>query len=106
MSTLSTHVLDSTYGVPAVGMRVTVSDADGTDLATTTTDVDGRVRFDLDLDLGLYLIGFETGVWFAEHERDTFFPAVALTFEVDTSDDHFHVALLLSPYSYTTYRGS
>ena len=106
MSTLSTHVLDAAYGVPAAGMRVTVSDADGTELAATATDADGRVRFDLDLDLGLYLLGFETGVWFAEQERDTFFPTVGLTFEVDSADDHFHLALLLSPYSYTTYRGS
>ena len=105
MSTLSTHVLDAAFGVPAAGLVVALIGPDAEELAVRATDADGRVRFDLDLAPGGYGLYFDTGPWFAAARRDTFFPGVSLAFAVG-GDEHYHVALLLSPYSYTTYRGS
>ena len=104
MSTCSTHVLDVALGRPAVGMHAYLGDADGV-IAEGSTDADGRVRFAAELAPGAYTITFETGEWFAAANRSTFFPAVGLAFTV-ADDEHYHVPLLLSPYSYTTYRGS
>jgi 5-hydroxyisourate hydrolase len=105
MSTLSTHVLDAAFGVPAAALVVALIGPDAEELAVMATDADGRVRFDLDLVPGGYGLYFDTGPWFAASGRDTFFPGVSLGFAVG-GDEHYHVALLLSPYSYTTYKGS
>lgn len=104
MTTLSTHVLDTASGEPAAGMRIHLSRAaeHGWDrLAEATTDDDGRVGGFGDLAGGRYRLGFETG----EYGND-FFPFVAVVFEVDDARPHYHVPLLLSPFGYTTYRGS
>lgn len=106
MSTCSTHVLDAALGRPAAGVAVQLVDADGTPLEDAHTDVDGRARFDVDLPAGDHQLTFDTGTWFAEQGRDSFYPAVTLRFTVAEGEPHYHVALLLSPYSYTTYRGS
>ncbi len=104
MTTLSTHVLDAALGQPAVGLDVVLADADGTFLAAATTDADGRIAWADDVDPGVHTLTFATGEWFAAAGRETFFPAVTLT--VSLAADHSHVALLLSPFSYTTYQGS
>jgi 5-hydroxyisourate hydrolase len=104
-TTCSTHVLDVALGLPAVGMRAHLGGPDGEVIAHGSTDADGRVRFEATLGPGSHTITFETGEWFAAAGRPTFYPVVGLVFEVG-SDDHYHVPLLLSPYSYTTYRGS
>lgn len=104
MTTCSTHVLDVALGLPAVGMHVYLGGPDGV-IAEGSTDADGRVRFPAELGPGAHTITFETGEWFAAAGRATFFPAVGLAFTVE-ADEHYHVPLLLSPYSYTTYRGS
>ncbi|MCL3836503.1 hydroxyisourate hydrolase [Aeromicrobium duanguangcaii] len=101
MTTLSTHVLDSARGLPAAAITVTL---DGTQ--TLATDDDGRIAFDGDLAAGAHTLEYATGEWFAGHDRDTFFPSVPLTFEVEPDRAHLHVALLLGPFSYTAYRGS
>ncbi|WP_134765319.1 hydroxyisourate hydrolase [Nocardioides sp. 1609] len=109
MSTLSTHVLDAALGDPAADLGVTlhrVGDPTGDRLAEAVTDDDGRVGFDVDLAGGVHELRFATGPWFAAAHRDTFFPEVTVAFEVEAGRAHHHVALLLSPYSYTTYRGS
>jgi 5-hydroxyisourate hydrolase len=106
MTTLSTHVLDAALGVPAAGLAVLLYDPQGRRLTTATTDADGRVAFDLELGEGGHGLVFDTGAYFTAAERDTFFPEVAVTFDVDPEQSHYHVALLLSPYSYTTYKGS
>jgi 5-hydroxyisourate hydrolase len=105
MSTCSTHVLDAALGRPAAGVPVALSTAAGIQLAATTTDTDGRVRFDADLQPGDHAITFDTRSWFEEQGRETFYPSVTLGFTV-AEGEHYHVALLLSPFSYTTYRGS
>jgi len=99
MSSLSTHVLDSGEGTPAAGLAVTL---DGT--TDARTDHDGRIRFDAEVDPGRHTLTFETGAYFGD--RPHFHPEVTVAFVVDPSQEHHHVALLLGPYSYTTYRGS
>lgn len=105
MTTCSTHVLDASRGTPAAGLRVVLADAAGATVAEEVTDADGRVRFAPTLGPGIHRIGFETGAWFAADGRDCFHPRVDVSFEV-TDGEHHHVALLLSPFAYTTYRGS
>ena len=101
MTTLSTHVLDATTGEPARGMTV-VLDGD----TTGATDDDGRFRFEGDLAPGTHRLLFATGAWFEAAGREAFHPEVTVAFEVEPGRAHLHVPLLLSPYSYTTYRGS
>ena len=110
MASLSTHVLDTSAGRPAAGLRVTLESADGAVVASGVTDGDGRVG-DLSADLpgGDLRIRFDTGAWFAEQGVATFYPEVVVAFTVagdQAHDDHFHVPLLLSPFGYSTYRGS
>jgi 5-hydroxyisourate hydrolase len=111
MSAVTTHVLDGALGEPAAGVPVRLEDAgDGTPslLAEGITDGDGRVR-DLgpdDLPPGTYRIVFDTGAYFARSARRAFYPEVAISFLVDRPGGHYHVPLILSPFAYSTYRGS
>ena len=109
MSPITTHVLDTAAGRPAAGIAVVLevfADATGawTVLAQGTTDTDGRVHDllpgDHALRPGLYGLRFDTsGV-------SPFFPEVSIRFRVEHPGQHYHVPLLLSPYGYSTYRGS
>jgi 5-hydroxyisourate hydrolase len=108
---LSTHVLDSSRGRPAAGVRVRLEHDDGqrwADVAAGVTDEDGRLRDWVPADRvgrGMYRLVFDTGGYFAEQGVETFFPEVVITFSV-VDDGHYHVPLLLSPFAYSTYRGS
>jgi 5-hydroxyisourate hydrolase len=104
---ISTHVLDATSGRPAAGVSVTLLDATGALLATRETDSDGRIG-DLrdEADPGVYLLRFDTGVYFGQRGVPTFYPEVVIAFEIVDAAAHHHVPLLLSPYAYSTYRGS
>lgn len=106
MSTLSTHVLDTSLGRPAAGIRVVLS-RDGKTLGEGRTDADGRAR-DLvsQLSPGTYRLTFETGPYFAASGRDAFYRDITIDFVVKESGQHYHVPLLLSPFGYSTYRGS
>ena len=106
MTTLSTHALDAALGVPAAALAVTLFDPQGRQMTAARTDADGRVAFDLELGAGTHVLHFDTGAYFFAADRDTFYPEVAVSFAVDPEQSHLHVALLLSPYSYTTYKGS
>lgn len=108
---LTTHVLDAASGDPASGVQVTLTDASGAAVAQGETDVDGRLALGGErLDDGEYTLRFETGLYFAERGTASFYPFVTVTFSVEGTDDgssrHFHVPLLLSPFAYSTYRGS
>jgi 5-hydroxyisourate hydrolase len=103
MSSLSTHVLDATTGRPASGVPVRLERPDGSVAADARTDTDGRVaKLAAGLDAGDYRLVFDTGGYF----RDTFYPQVVVTFSVTGPEQHYHVPLLLSPFAYSTYRGS
>ncbi len=104
--TISTHVLNATTGQPAAGLELALSQQDGPgwrELSHRATDQDGRVR-DLagDVAPGTYRIVFQTWTYLAE----TFYPEVVVVFRITDPAAHHHVPLLLSPYAYTTYRGS
>lgn len=113
MSGITTHVLDISRGRPAVGVRVVLgrSGEHGNGapvLAEAYTDEDGRVReqFPWTVERGTYRITFETGAYFRAQGIDAFYPEVTVTFEVGDPRQNYHVPLLLSPYGYSTYRGS
>jgi 5-hydroxyisourate hydrolase len=102
---LSTHVLDATTGHPAAGLRVELHSVEH-HLYSTVTDADGRVK-DLGAPAaGVYQLVFDTGGYFSGHGIATFYPEVIVTFEISDAGAHYHVPLLLSPFAYSTYRGS
>ncbi len=106
---ISTHVLDATHGRPAEGMDLRLEREDGVVLGAGTTDADGRcpaLTDGLVLEPGRYRLRFETGEWFASTDTRSFYPWVELVFEVTDPTGHYHVPLLLSPFAYSTYRGS
>lgn len=107
MTHISTHVLDATSGRPAAGMPVTLTDAGGETVAVATTDADGRVA-DLYTGAaeGVYKLVFDTAAYFTAQGVTGFYPEVVITFEIADSTSKYHVPLLLSPYAYSTYRGS
>jgi 5-hydroxyisourate hydrolase len=114
MSAITTHILDISRGRPAsdVPVYLEMRGADGNwrSLGAGTTDTDGRVRDllpeDFDLQAGLYRLSFETGVYFEAQGLKSFYPHVVVAFQVDDARQHYHVPLLLSPFGYSTYRGS
>jgi 5-hydroxyisourate hydrolase len=103
MSPITTHVLDTAAGRPAAGIGVALEFRTRT-LARGTTDADGRVRDLLPdghlLEAGVYSLRFDT------RAVSPFFPEVTIQFQIDDARQHYHVPLLLSPYGYSTYRGS
>ena len=111
-SPLTTHVLDTARGRPAANLTVTLFEPVGNDWqqrATGTTDSDGRIGDLLEPDnlaSGTYRLTFATGAYFAARNVTGFYPAVSIDFEVRDPIQHHHVPLLLSPYGYSTYRGS
>jgi 5-hydroxyisourate hydrolase len=103
---VSTHVLDAVAGRPAAGIAVRLLVGDDV-LAEGVTDLDGRCRLTEDATgVGPHRLVFATGPWFAEQGREAFWPEVTLTFAVAEPGEHHHVPLLLSPFAYSTYRGS
>ncbi|ARC58475.1 5-hydroxyisourate hydrolase [Frondihabitans sp. 762G35] len=108
MSQVTTHVLDSSVGRPAAGVAVELQDARGRALATGVTDADGRVATlgPDSLEPGAYRLVFDTAAYFAATSTPTFYPRVTLDFAVADAAEHYHVPLLLSPFAYSTYRGS
>jgi 5-hydroxyisourate hydrolase len=109
---LSTHVLDTARGRPAAGVRVVLERRSGggwEHLVSAETDDDGRVGGLVpggELAAGVHRLTFATGEWAAAAGAESFFPEVAVVFEVTAPDEHHHVPLLLSPFGYSTYRGS
>ncbi|NUR57697.1 MAG: 2-oxo-4-hydroxy-4-carboxy-5-ureidoimidazoline decarboxylase [Catenulispora sp.] len=110
-SHVTTHVLDAARGVPASGLDVTLEQpADGawTVVGRGRTDADGRVTMlgPAALPAGRYRVTFGTGAYFAAQGTSTFYPEVVVVIELADPAAHYHVPLLLSPFAYSTYRGS
>ena len=110
--TVSTHVLDAVHGSPAEGMPLRLERLDGAEavpMGEGRTNADGRcpdLTEGLELAAGTYRLRFETGEWFARTGTRSFYPFVELVFDVVDASAHHHVPLLLSPFAFSTYRGS
>jgi 5-hydroxyisourate hydrolase len=112
---ISTHVLDTSAGRPAEGVQVRLLRVDEavstivTVISATTTNADGRVAAlvpDGYADSeGTYRLLFEAGAYFAARGQETFYTTIAIEFVAERAQ-HYHVPLLLSPFGYSTYRGS
>ncbi len=113
MSGITTHVLDTSKGRPGGGIKVTLEFQTGKDwqeIASGKTNDDGRLPDLLasthTLSAGVYRLTFDTQSYYASCSEQGFYPHVAVTFEVRDPSQHYHVPVLLSPFGYSTYRGS
>ena len=110
---ITTHILDISQGRPAGGVQVAldIREAEGwREIRRSLTDADGRVRQllpeELPLKAGTYRLTFDIGAWFEAQGIESFYPEASIVFLVRDPDQHHHVPLLLSPFGYSTYRGS
>ena len=112
MTHITTPVLDTALGRPAAAIEVSLLRQEGAALrlvATNNTDPDGRVRAFATAEAiasGTYQLIFAVAPYFERSGRSAFFERVVIEFKVDDSNQHYHVPLLLSPFGYSTYRGS
>jgi 5-hydroxyisourate hydrolase len=113
MSGITTHVLDTARGRPASGVRIRLeirSEAGWQEVGRAETDADGRARQLLpagtDLTAGVYRLTFGIETYFQAQGIEGFYPEASIAFYVRDAAQHYHVPLLLSPYGYSTYRGS
>lgn len=111
-SPLTTHILDTALGRPAAGVPVTCERFDGEGyslVARGVTNDDGRIAALLTEDqweAGIWRLSFDTETYFTGLGQKGFYPVVRIVFEVTEPGEHHHVPLLLSPFGYSTYRGS
>jgi 5-hydroxyisourate hydrolase len=109
---ITTHVLDIARGVPAASVVVHLAVRRGKEwapVASETTDARGRINSfgdQLELEAGVYRLTFEVGAYQSEHGVSPFFPEVQIAFDVRDERAHYHVPLVISPFGYSTYRGS
>ncbi|HEX5655356.1 MAG TPA: hydroxyisourate hydrolase [Chitinophagaceae bacterium] len=112
MSQLTSHILDTSNGKPAAGIVITLflgENDEWTEIARGTSNQDGRVSDLLKkgvlLQAGIYKLRFETKDYYDKHQIPTFYPYVEIVVDI-RSGEHYHIPLLLSPFGYSTYRGS
>jgi 5-hydroxyisourate hydrolase len=112
MSQITTHVLDTSLGRPAAGVPVTLEiqkTGGWREISKGATDADGRLRHLLEpgtLVAGIYRLTFETHAYFHARTIRVLYPQITIVFQVADPEEHYHIPLLLSPYGYSTYRGS
>jgi 5-hydroxyisourate hydrolase len=113
MSQITTHILDTTRGLPARNVPITLFAQDGAawkEVNGGVTNEDGRLPGLLaeneTLPAGIYRMHFATAVYFEANKETGFYPYVDIVFEIDSSGTHYHIPLLLTAYGYSTYRGS
>jgi 5-hydroxyisourate hydrolase len=109
VSTVTTHVLDTALGRPGWGIRATL-ERDGTVVGTGVTDEQGRISefrpAGVQLERGSYRLIFAVAEYWRREGREAFYPEIVVHFVIGSDTEHYHVPLLLSPFGYTTYRGS
>jgi len=112
MSAITTHVLDTSTGRPAAGVPVTLEKQAGASWQNAgqgVTNQDGRIADLLagaKLAPGTYRLIFDTAAYFSAKQQPSFYPQVQVMFTVGDAAQHYHLPLLLSPFGYSTYRGS
>ncbi|MEE9327211.1 MAG: hydroxyisourate hydrolase [Cocleimonas sp.] len=113
MSQITSHVLDTAIGKPAKGINLSLSqfvDNEWKQLGEGITDSDGRVGDllvnDQVLEAGRYKVIFTTERYFQKQKVDAFYPYAEIVFDIEGDGQHYHIPLLLSPFAYSTYRGS
>jgi 5-hydroxyisourate hydrolase len=113
MSPITTHILDTRLGRPAAGVGVYLEKLEAGGawqlIGSGATNDDGRLTTLLaagKLTRGRHRITFETGGYFTKQQVEHFYPRVTVEFEIAAPEQHYHVPLLLSPFGYSTYRGS
>ncbi len=113
MNTISTHVLDTSLGKPAKAMPLCLEilkSQKWIEISSSSTNTDGRVPDLLSknrkLKKGTYRIRFNTSLYFKAQKKNCFYPYAEIVFEIRSNGEHYHVPLLISPYGYSTYRGS
>lgn len=110
MNTLSTHVLDTMHGSPAAGVAITLAALSGELLFTGATNADGRCPGLPALSAGRYRLSFAVAAYFAARgvalPDPPFLDVVGIEFGIAGAGGHYHVPLLVTPYGYSTYRGS
>ena len=107
MITLSSHVLDTTAGKPVAGLPVTLTCPDGRQV-TGETDADGRCKqwADIQFEDGTYQLRFHCKDYLVSTHGESFYPFVDIHFTMASSGNHYHVPLLISPFGFSSYRGS
>jgi len=109
MSGITTHVLDTSLGRPASGVPVVLeirSETGWREIGRAETDGDGRIRQFPPPAVGIYRLTFQIESYFHSQGVEGFYPEATIVFHVRDASQHYHVPLLLSPYGYSTYRGS
>jgi 5-hydroxyisourate hydrolase len=112
MSAITTHILDTSRGRPAAGVHVELHRKSGETwkpVGEDRTDANGRcsnLLADGNLENGTYRLVFHTGAYFQSQDAETFYAEILVNFEVREPNAHYHVPLLISPFGYSTYRGS
>ena len=112
MSAITTHDLDTSRGRPATGLRVELQMRSGSEwksIGAGVTDANGRCATLMGaqkLLAGSYRLLFDAGNYFKEHQTETFYSEIPIVFEILHAETHYHVPLLISPFGYSTYRGS
>ena len=107
LNTLSSHVLDTTRGIPAAGMKLRLTTPDGKEYEAVT-DEDGRCKDWQGCEIlpGQYCLRFQTGDYLQQWHGSAFYPFVDVHFQVEVEGGHYHIPLLISPYGFSSYRGS
>ena len=112
MSAITTHVLDTSRGCPASGLKVELQVRSGAEwilLGVGLTDANGRcgtLMGERKLQAGAYRLLFDAGNYFKGRQTETFYSEIPIVFEIARPEAHYHVPLLISPFGYSTYRGS
>ncbi|WP_448547892.1 hydroxyisourate hydrolase [Thalassotalea fusca] len=113
MSQITTHILDTTRGLPAQAVPISLYAKQGDSwekLAEGKTNDDGRIpdllMAEQTLPAGTYRMHFETQAYFEANNEQGFYPYVDIVFDIDSSGSHYHIPLLLTAFGYSTYRGS
>lgn len=106
---ISTHILDINLGHPAEGVTVQLEKKVGdrwSQIAESKTNNDGRIAFQNPAEAGVYRLTFQTESYFKKNNLTPFFIEAPVTFQISDTNRKYHVPLLLSPFGYSTYRGS